>query len=216
MRIVMTEFHSIAAQPTGRAFAKPTALSDQDGCRVSTVTQIRTAIKVTHAFGLACAALVLIGCAWMSDPAEAGFATLARCQSRCYWPERVMARLAIRRIASLGRPALLVPAPSNTCVGPNISCPFEDLARTILALELGRQRRFDPIPGKPSCQHGQRIVQIDHRVDASAKKSGRQDPRIPRKSPLRIAILKRFGAPRLLQKLSNHAGYSGFARPLTS
>ena len=32
-------------------------------------------------------------------------------------------RLAIRRMGSLGRPALLVPAPSRTSVGPNMSWP---------------------------------------------------------------------------------------------
>jgi len=32
-------------------------------------------------------------------------------------------RLAIRRMGSLGRPALLTPAPSNTCVAPNRSWP---------------------------------------------------------------------------------------------
>jgi len=48
--------------------------------------------------------------------------------------------------------------------------PFENLARAILALERRRQRGFDQIPRQPTRQHGQRIAQVDHRVDASAEK----------------------------------------------
>ena len=47
---------------------------------------------------------------------------------------------------------------------------FEDLAGSILTLELRRYRCFDLAPWQPSCQHGQGIVQIDHGVNSAAEK----------------------------------------------
>jgi hypothetical protein len=55
-------------------------------------------------------------------------------------------------------------------------------ARAIPALEHRRQRGLDPIPRQPRRQHRQRIVQVDHRVDARAEKIAGLHPRIPQKS----------------------------------
>ena len=60
--------------------------------------------------------------------------------------------------------------------------PFEDLARVFLALELGRQRRFDLSPGKPPRKHRQRIVEVcDFAIGQSQRQQDCQDPRALRR-----------------------------------
>jgi hypothetical protein len=90
---------------------------------------------------------------------------------------------------------------------------FEHLAGALLALELGRHRRFDLIPRQPGRQHRQGIIEVDHRVDACAKEVGRLHPRIPQKSTPRITLPEGFGVPRLHKNTSFHAGWRGFAGP---
>ena len=123
-------------------------------------------------------------------------------------------RLAIRRIGNLGRPALLraarLPPPAS---GQTCRWPSRTLAGAILVLELGRQRRFDLRPRQPPCQHRQRVVQVDHGVDAARKKSG-----VCILKSLRNQLhLKRFSRDSvqhdLRQKASIYAGWRGFAGP---
>ena len=89
---------------------------------------------------------------------------------------------------------------------------FDCLAGALLALELGRHRGFDLRPRQPGCQHRQGILQVDHRVDACAKKVGRLHPRIPQKSTPRTTLPEGLGAPRLPRIARIHAGWRGFAR----
>jgi hypothetical protein len=90
---------------------------------------------------------------------------------------------------------------------------FEELTLASLALEFGRHRRFDLIPGKPPRQHRQWIVQFDHRVDAGAEKVGRLHLRIPQESNPQSFIPEGFGVPSLPRKVSIHAGWRDFAGP---
>src|SRR5438105_3657344 len=93
---------------------------------------------------------------------------------------------------------------------------FEDLARVLLAFELRRKRCFDLSPGKPPRQHRQRIVEVDHRVDASSKKVGRLHPRIPQKSCTIGFEFEGNYQQDLGREPSIHAAWRRFAGPTTT
>jgi hypothetical protein len=106
---------------------------------------------------------------------------------------------------------LLVPARFQHQRWAEHVAAFEDLARAFLALELGRQRCFDLSPGKPLRHYRQRIVQVDHRVDASAKKVGRLHPQIPQKSTPQIRF-SRESVHRVCAKTEHSCGLQRFCR----
>lgn len=93
---------------------------------------------------------------------------------------------------------------------------FEDLAGALLTLELGRQRDFDLCPRQPSRQHRQRIVQVDHRVNARAEEVGRLHPRIPQKSCSVGAEFEGNHQQDSGRKASIHAGCRRSAGPTIS
>jgi hypothetical protein len=86
----------------------------------------------------------------------------------------------------------------------------EDFNRAILVLELRRYRSFDLMPGQPSCQHRQGVVQVEHGVNAVVEKVNRLHLQIPE-----VLFSKMFpegiGAHDSHKKASIHAGFRGFA-----
>ncbi len=83
---------------------------------------------------------------------------------------------------------------------------LKDLACAMLALKLLHQCRLYLIPGQPSREYRQRIVQIDHGVNAATEKVNRLHLQIPQKSTAQITFLEGFGARHLHKKASVHAG----------
>jgi hypothetical protein len=89
--------------------------------------------------------------------------------------------------------------------------PIQTLTRATLTLELGCHRRLDQIPWQALGEHRQRIVQLDHGVDAAAKEVRRLHARFPQESTPRITLPERNCAPRLPRCASIHAGSRAFA-----
>lgn len=70
---------------------------------------------------------------------------------------------------------------------------FHHRPRALAAGELGGDCRFELRPRQPRGQHRQRIVQVDHGIDAAAEKVGRGHAQIPQKSVSPITFLRGFG-----------------------
>ncbi len=94
-------------------------------------------------------------------------------------------KLAMSRIDRRSRPTLLTPPPNSGACSPTTA----SLGRTILVLEHRRNHLLDSTPRQPSGQHRQPMPQIDHHVQAGAKKSsmaiGCRLQRTPRSCPHR-------------------------------
>jgi hypothetical protein len=87
------------------------------------------------------------------------------------------------------------------------------LPRALPALELRRQRRLDGHPIQTRRQHGQRVVQVDHRVNAGAEKVVRLHARIPQKSTPHTTLFGGIGGPGLHEQLRIHAACRRIAGP---
>ena len=90
---------------------------------------------------------------------------------------------------------------------------IEALTSALLALELGGQHRLDLLPRQPSGEHRQRVVQVDHGVDAGAEKIRRLHAQIPRKKTPHTMLLEGNGARRLPRFARDGAGSRRFAGP---
>jgi hypothetical protein len=84
----------------------------------------------------------------------------------------------------------------------------------MLAFKLRRYGRLDLIPGQSRREYRQRIVQIDHGVNAAAEKVLFLHHRFPQESTLHQTFPEGFGVHDLYKKASFHAGWRGFAGPL--
>ena len=90
---------------------------------------------------------------------------------------------------------------------------FEDFSGAIAVLKLLRHSGFDLFPRQAGCQYRQRIIQIDHGVNAAAEKVDCLHTKIPQKVSLLLTLLERNGAQDLDKKTSVYAGWRGFAGP---
>jgi len=89
----------------------------------------------------------------------------------------------------------------------------QTLSRLRLMGQLGCHRRLDRGPRQPCGQHRQRVLQIDHLVQARAKKVRRAHPQIPQKSGHRNIVLRGIDMQDSRRKASFHAGCSHIAGP---
>jgi len=87
------------------------------------------------------------------------------------------------------------------------------LGRPRLVGQLGRHSRLDRGPRQPRGQHRQRMLQVDHLVQARAKEVRRRDRQIPRKSGRSGIEFTGSGTQDLRRKASVHAGSGRFAGP---
>ena len=105
-----------------------------------------------------------------------------------------------------GASSITATATNHRLCGAKHVLTLEHLADSVLMFELRRYCRLDLTPRQPCGQHRQRIVQIDHGVNAAAEKVDRLHTQIPQKVSLPLTFFEGFGGHDLHNKVSVHAG----------
>ena len=111
-------------------------------------------------------------------------------------------RLTMRRMGSLGRPALLRPPPSthHRLGGAKQVLILEHLADSALMLKLRRYCGLHLTPWQTRSQQRQRIAQIDHGTNSAAEKVHWLHLSIPQKVTLNTTLFGGIGASKLQKK----------------
>lgn len=103
--------------------------------------------------------------------------------------------MAIRRMDNLGRPVGIGATGTHQNIsGAEQVSSLEGLTGAVLVFKLGCHCFFDLLPGQPTCQNCQGIVQFDHDINVVAEEVDCLHTKISHKASLPLTFSEGFGA----------------------